>query len=240
MTDMALAHDLPRTSPAAPRGSAYPPVKPKWLAPVAFTVVLLAHAGVAVWLMATHIPKVSSLDSISMELVPEGDFFEAQAVTEAEETPPPEAAEQPDLALPPPMVMAPDAIPLPAKKEATEQKKKVVERKREVERAQQRREAQAERHYGAPEGRARGTGQSQATCLAHVSAALRRHTPGATSLGAGSAQVSFHINAGGGISIASASGSSPAHVALARRIVASSRGPSNCGAAFVSQGFHFD
>jgi hypothetical protein len=239
MTDMTLGHEMTARASIEESAPRYPSVKPKWLGPLATAAVIATHIGVAVLLMATVIPKVSSLDSISMDLVPEGDFFEAQQVTEAEETPPPEAVEQPDIALPPPMIMAPDALTLPAKQEAVEQKKKVVEHKREVERAQQRREAQAERHYGAPEGRARGTGQSQATCLAYVSAALRRHTPGATSLGPGSAQVSFHINAGGGISVASASGSTAAHTALARRIVASSRGPSSCGSAFVSQAFAF-
>jgi protein TonB len=51
--------------------------------------------------------------------------------------------------------------------------------------------------------------------------------------------VTFHINAGGGISGISASGSSAAHAALARRIVSSSRGPGSCGSAYVSQGFTF-
>lgn len=81
---------------------------------------------------------------------------------------------------------------------------------------------------------------SQATCLAHVAAALRRHTPGATSLGPGSAFVTFHVNAGGGVSGVSATGSTPAHAALARRIVAAARGPSTCGAAFVSQNIYFE
>jgi protein TonB len=51
--------------------------------------------------------------------------------------------------------------------------------------------------------------------------------------------VSFYINAGGGISGISVSGGSPAHAALARRIVASSRGPSSCGPVYARQGITF-
>ncbi|MCX7898674.1 MAG: energy transducer TonB, partial [Methylocystis sp.] len=58
-------------------------------------------------------------------------------------------------------------------------------------------------------------------------------------LGAGNAHVTFHVHAGGGLSIVSVSGSSPGHAAMARRIVASSRGPGSCGSAFLSQSFRF-
>ncbi|MBM3655339.1 MAG: energy transducer TonB, partial [Alphaproteobacteria bacterium] len=95
------------------------------------------------------------------------------------------------------------------------------------------------RRYGAPEGQNASSGASQATCLAHIAAALRRHTPGSTSLGSGHAHVTFHVNQGGGLSGVSASGSSPAHASLARRIVASSRGPSMCSSAYLSQHFAF-
>jgi protein TonB len=134
--------------------------------------------------------------------------------------------------------MAPDAIPLAMKKEDVEKTERKQEEQKQVERAEQRREAQARRRAGAPEAGG-GSGASQATCLAHVAASLRQHTPGATSLGPGTAHVTFHVNAGGGISGVSASGSTPAHAALARRIVSSSRGPGNCGSAFVSQSFAF-
>lgn len=237
MTDIAMIPELAGEREPPPPG--VPPIRPPWLRPVAFVAIIAAHVGVFAALMYTAVPKTVSLDSISMDLVPEGDFFEAQEVTEADDTPPPESVEEPELALPPPMVMSPDAPPLPAKKEVVEQVKKQTQERREIEHAEQRREAQARRHYGAPEGRAQGTGASQATCLAHVAAALRRHTPGSTSLGPGQANVTFHVGAGGGLSGISASGSSPAHAALARRIVASSRGPGNCGSAFVSQAFTF-
>ncbi len=173
-----------------------------------------------------------------MDLVQEGDFVEQQEVSAAEDTPPPVAVEQPDLALPPPVVMAPDPIPLAMKKEDVEKTERKREEQKQVEHAEQRREAQARRRAGAPDAGG-GSGASQASCLAHVAASLRQHTPGSTSLGPGTAQVTFHVNAGGGISGVSASGSSPGHAALARRIVSSSRGPGSCGAAFVSQAFAF-
>ena len=237
MTDLALNTGLAGRRDDPPSGP--PPIKPPWLRPAAITAIVAAHVAVFAALMYTAVPKVISLDSISMDLVQEGDFFEQQEVSAAEDTPPPETVEEPEIALPPPMVMAPDAIPLPAKKDDIDQIKKKQEEQRQVERAQQAREAQQRRRYGAPEGRSQNSGASQATCLAHVASSLRAHTPGSTSLGPGRATVTFHVNVGGGLSGISASGSSPGHAALARRIVASSRGPGSCSSAFVSQAFAF-
>jgi hypothetical protein len=238
MTDFALSQDFAEPRRAGPPPGP-PPVNPPWLRPVATTAIVAAHIAVFAAFMFAPAPKTISLDSLTMDLVQEGDFIEQEEASAAEDTPPPVDVEQPELALPPPVVMAPDAIPLPAKKENVE---KVVPKKQEekpVEHAEQRREAQARRHAGAPNGGASAGGASQASCLAHVAASLRSHTPGSTSLGSGTAHVTFHVNAGGGISGVSASGSTPAHAALARRIVASSRGPGSCGSAFVSQGFSF-
>lgn len=237
MTDFALSSEYASRRDEPPPGP--PPVNPPWLRPLAITLIVAAHLGVFAAFLFAPAPKSISLDSISMDLVQEGDFVEQQEVSAAEDTPPPVAVEQPELALPPPVVMAPDAIPLAMKKEDVEKVEKKQEEKKQVERAEQRREAQAKRHAGAPQGQNASGGASQATCLAHVAASLRSHTPGATSLGPGTAHVTFHINAGGGISGISASGSTPAHAALAKRIVASSRGPGSCGSAFVSQGFAF-
>lgn len=236
MTDLALMPEMASKRDEPPSGP--PPVTPPWLRPAAIVAIVALHVAVFAAFMYTVVPKAISLDSISMDLVQEGDFVEQEEVSEADDTPPPEEVQDPELALPPPLVMAPDPIPLPAKKEAVEKVEKKVQERKEVARAEQRREAQARRHSGAPEGR-QGSGASQASCLAHVAASLRSHTPGSTSLGPGSAHVTFHVNAGGGISGISASGSSGGHAALARRIVASSRGPGNCGSAFVSQGFSF-
>ena len=238
MTDLALspqgmAREGDHHPPSGPE-----PVKPSWLRSVTTVLVIAAHVMVFGILAYSAKPTAVSLDSVSMDLVPEGDFFEQEEVAEADDTPPPEAVEEPDIALPPPVVMAPDAVPLPAKKEDVDKVKKKVE-EQQVQRAQQRQEAQARRRYGAPEGQAGNSGASQATCLAHIAAALRRHTPGNTSLGPGHASVTFHVNPGGGLSGISASGSTPGHAALARRIVSSARGPSMCGSAFISQPFVF-
>jgi protein TonB len=236
MTDFALSPGLADQRGDEPAGP--PPVNPPWLRPLAIAAIVAAHLAVFGAFLLAPAPKSISLDSLTMDLVQEGDFIEQQEVSAAEDTPPPVAVEQPEVALPPPVVMAPDAIPLAMKKEDVEKTERKQEEQKQVERAEQRREAQVRRRAGAPEAGG-GTGASQASCLAHVAASLRQHTPGATSLGPGTAHVTFHVNAGGGISGVSASGSTPAHAALARRIVSSSRGPGNCGSAFVSQAFAF-
>ena len=236
MTDMALSPGVAGQRGEEPAGP--PPINPPWLRPAAITAIVAAHVAVFVAFLYAPAPKTISLDSLTMDLVQEGDFVEQQEVSAAEDTPPPVAVEQPELALPPPVVMAPDAVPLAMKKEDVEKTERKREEQKQVEHAEQRREAQARRRAGAPDAGG-GSGASQASCLAHVAASLRQHTPGSTSLGAGTAHVTFHVNAGGGISGVSASGSSPGHAALARRIVSSSRGPGSCGAAFVSQAFAF-
>lgn len=236
MTDLTLSSFEAGAPTADP-----PPVKPTWLRAASLSGVVAAHGAVAWLLLAVAVPTISNLDSISMDLVPQGDYFESQEVTAAEEQPPPpEEVEQPDLALPPPVVMSPDALPLPAKKEVVEQKKKIVEKKPEVDRADKRREEQARRRMGAPEGHSGATGMSQNAYKAMLAAAIRRHTPSTSSAGEGSASVTFHVTAGGGISGISASGSTPAHAALARRIMSSVHAPPPPGGGFfASQNFHF-
>lgn len=236
MTDFALTSEVAGNRGDMPSGP--PPVNPPWLRPAAITAIVAAHLAVFGAFLFTPAPKSISLDSLTMDLVQEGDFIEQEEVSAAEDTPPPVAVEQPDLALPPPVVMAPDAIPLAMKKEDVEKVERKREEQKQTEHAEQRREAQARRRAGAPEAGG-GSGAASATCLAHVAASLRQHTPGSTSLGPGTAHVTFHVNPGGGISGVTASGSTPAHAALARRIVSSSRGPGNCGTAFVSQAFAF-
>lgn len=236
MTDLAFSSLAPARAADRP-----PSVKPAWLRPASLAAVVAAHAGAAWLLLAIAVPKIAALDSISMDLVPQGDFFESQEVTAAEEEPPPpEQIEQPDLAIPPPQVMSPEAPPLPAQKEVVEQKKKVVEKKREVDHAEKRREAQAKRRIGAPEGHAQGTGMSQSAYKALLIAAIRRHVPASTAAGEGTANVSFHVTASGAITGVNATGSTPAHAALARRIIASVHAPPPPdGAFFASQNFHF-
>ena len=187
MTDLALSphgmaregdHHRPRVRSRSSR---------RGCAPVTTVLVIAAHVMVFGILAYSAKPTAISLDSVSMDLVPEGDFFEQEEVAEADDTPPPEAVEEPDIALPPPVVMAPDAVPLPAKKEDVDKVKKKVEQQ-QVQRAQQRQEAQARRRYGAPEGQAGNSGASQATCLAHIARGASPAYARRTSLGPGSAQ----------------------------------------------------
>jgi protein TonB len=194
-------------------------------------------------------------------LAPDGDSLEEEPASDAlaDSLPPSEPV------LPPPPVMEPEAEPAPDRekpKEARAEKPK-LERKRvdrpAADKANASRQAQERGRYGlpggrgegagasregsrfgVPGGRGKGAGASQATCLAGVASSMRRRMPGATSLGPGTAFVTFHVNVGGGISGVSATGTTPAHAALARRIVASSRGPGNCAAAFASQHITFE
>ena len=221
-----------------------PPVKPPWLRPTAVAGVVAFHAIVAWLLMAAaieHLP-LTSLDSVGLDLVPKGDFFESQEIAPAEEEPPPpEEAEQPDLAIPPPTIMAPESPPLPVKKkEIAQPKSRVVETKPTADYAKQRREAQAGRRLGSPEGGSHATGMSRASYAGLLAAAIRRHTPASSSAGPGTAHVTFHVTVGGGISGVSASGSTPAHASLARRIIMSVHAPPPPGGAFfASQSFSF-
>lgn len=219
----------------ANRGRA--PVLPNWFRLAITFVIVFLHALVFIAFILAPKPDTISLDSVEMELVQDGDFFEAEEVAESEDRPPPEVVVDPEFALPRPEVMNPEAPTLRAKQDILEKEQK-KEKQEQTEQAQQRREAQARRHAGAPNG-ASGSGGSKAACLAHVATDLRRHTPGSTHLGSGHAHVTFHINVGGGISGISVSGSTPEHAALARRIVASSRGPGSCGSALVAQSFAF-
>ncbi|QGM96889.1 hypothetical protein [Methylocystis parvus] len=236
MTDFALSHDYAGRRDEPPPGP--PPINPPWLRPAAIVAIVAVHVAIFAAFILGPKPEPLALSENYVDLE-SGDFVEQEEVSAAEDTPPPVDVEQPELALPPPLVMAPDPIPMQMKREEVEKVQKKREEQKQVERAEQARQAQARRHAGSPEGNGRSGGAASATCLAHVAASLRSHTPGATSLGAGSAHVTFHVNPGGGISGVSASGSTPAHAALARRIVASSHGPGNCGSAFVSQSFAF-
>ena len=229
-----------------------PPLRPEKLSKVASVIVIGAHIIFFASFIYLAQPEFLSLGGINAELIPEGDFFEAEAITEADinenQQINAEMLEEPEFALPPPIIMNPESPSLPAKKEVREDKDKNKENQhqqkkesRNIAHASEKREAQAQRRYGAPGGRGSNSSSgNQATCLAHIASSLRRHSPGVTSLGGGHVVVVFHINPGGGLSLVSASGTSPAHEALARRIVSASHGPSTCGAAFVRQNIYFD
>ena len=213
-----------------------PSVLPKGFRSLTTLIIILLHISVFVAFILAPQPEAISLDLVEMELVQDGDFIDAEEVAEAQDKPSPVVVEDPEFALPPPDVMDPDALTLKAKQEIPE-KEKIKKEREQAEQAQRSQEAQARRRAGAHDGA--GSGASRAVCLAHIATDLRCHTPGTTHLGSGNAHVTFHVNAGGSISGISVSASSPGHAALARRIVASSRGPGNCGVAFVAQSFAF-
>ena len=243
--------------------SSYPPVKPPWLPPVATGGVLALHFAVAMISVLAPAPTYHILDAT---LVPYGDPFgstegpfgsEEQDASD-EESPPPEPAEmsdEPDLAIPPPMIMSPDDLPDPTvKKEVIEPKKSVVKPRAVVAHAP--REGggprgglvggasghgggpRGHRPLGLPEGRAPAGGKMN--YAAQLAIAIRRHTPPRSDLGPGSAHVVFHVTGWGAIVGIYASGSTPAHAALARRIVGSVHAPPPPGGSFfATQDFFF-
>jgi len=217
----------------------YPSVKPPWLRPVVTTVVIAVHVFVA-WV--TLVFSVPLFHAIDVTLVPSGSPFGLEEQEADEQPPSPEEVEQSELAMPAPVIMSPDA---PVKEEIVKPKKHVAETKKHVaektaiaERANSEGRGSGRRALGLPEGRA--PARSRMNYAALLAIAIRRHTPTATSVGGGTARVQFHVNAYGGIVGISASGSSPAVAALARRIVASIHAPPPPGGSFYAvQNFVF-
>jgi protein TonB len=216
MTDLALTQGMPQTRAGGPPG--YPPVKPPWLRPAATAAVVAAHLSFAWLLMAVDIPLIGSPTEMTIDLTGE-DLEDQDESAAADETPPPpEVAEEPELAAEAPQIIAPEALPLP------EKKKEVLQRPVERQQASS----------AASEDRARmrrSSNLSRSAFLGQLMAAIKRHTPGSTSLGPGSAHVTFHVGPGGNIYGVAASGS-PKHAALARRIVASAHAPAPPGGHF--------
>ncbi len=201
----------------------FPPVKPRWLGPVATVGVVLAHALVAVLLMTVAIDKSSPTHSLSLDLVPEGDTLESEEMQAMEESQAqPEEIQEPDLAIPPPQLMSPEAIPLPQKKEIVEPKKKIVHKQPSAE-SHQRQEASERHHLGVQGGRA--STMSRAGYMGLLAAAIRRHIPQFSTLGPGTASCSFHVTAGGSIGGISCSGSSSTHTAMLRSAIAATHAP---------------
>ena len=235
MTEIASFSELP--GGAAAGEPSFPPVKPRWLVPAATVAVALAHVGLAVFLMTVAIEKVTPLESVTMDLVPEGDMFESEQVDATDEVVPPEEMEQPDLAIPLPEVMTPDATPIPLKKEV--EKKRVVVEQKQVAPAKEHRDAQERHRIGIAGGR--GTGSlSQAGYKALLAAAIHRHVPSSSSLGEGSASCSFHVSSEGGMTGINCSGSSGAHASLLRSAIAATHAPAPPGGGFfAAQSVHF-
>jgi len=73
-----------------------------------------------------------------------------------------------------------------------------------------------------------------------VAAQIRSHSPSKTVLGPGTASVRFRVSGQGAVTLVSASGSSPAHAALGKKIVSSIKAPPPPGGSFVAnQEFNF-
>ena len=217
-----------------PSESGFPPVRPRWLGPTATTAVILAHVALGMMFMNFALEKIVPLNSISADLIPEGDQFESVEQVELDESLPPEAVEQPDFAIPPPLVMHPEAPPLPAKKEVVEPQKQLVEKRQEVQHAERKQQAQERHRLGIEGGQAASGGVSRATYAAQLSAAIRRHVPSSSTLGPGSASCSFHVGPGGGMAGIGCSGSTPAHAALLHRAIASVQAPPPPGGGFFA------
>jgi periplasmic protein TonB len=217
-----------------PSESGFPPVRPRWLGPVTTTAVVLAHLALGMLFMNFALEKIVPLDSVGVDLIPEGDQFESVEQAELDDVAPPEAMEQPDFAIPPPLVMHPDAPPLPAKKEVTDQQKRIVEKRQEVQQAERKQQAQERHRLGMEGGQAASGGLSRASYAALLSAAIRRHVPSSTALGPGTATCSFHVSVGGGMTGISCSGSSPAHASLLRIAIASVQAPPPPGGGFFA------
>jgi len=222
---------LPSFAPE-PSESGFPPIRPRWLGPVTTTAVILVHMALGMLFMDFALEKIVPLDSVGVDLIPEGDQFESVEQAELDDVAPPEAMEQPDFAIPPPLVMHPDAPPLPAKKEVTEQQKRIVEKRQEVQQAERKQQAQERHRLGMEGGQAASGGLSHASYAALLSAAIRRHVPSSTALGPGAATCSFHVSGGGGMTGISCSGSSPAHASLLRMAIASVQAPPPPGGGF--------
>ncbi|HEY8126551.1 MAG TPA: hypothetical protein VIF88_14160 [Methylocystis sp.] len=81
----------------------------------------------------------------------------------------------------------------------------------------------------------RGAAHNQSSCFSALAESIRRHTPNSTRLSAGYAEATFEVRPGGRVLVVGAAGSTPEHAALARWIIASSRGPKNCSEHLLHQ-----
>ena len=222
------------------------PLRPRKFIEFTSAFVVIAHVLFFASFIQLMPVEIGAPDAINAELVNEGDFFNSEAIAESEDVPEKkqidEEEENPEqqTALEKPLIKSPEAEAVKEKKEEEKIKEK-PEDKSEPRPPSQAREAQAARRAGAPNGGgAKSGGGSKATCLTSVATSLRRRLPGVTKLGKGWANVSFNVMPGGDVSGISVSGSTPAHAALARRIISGVRGANSCGAEFVSQRMFFD
>jgi len=229
---------MPGRRPLQARG--FPPVKPRWLGPAATVAVVLAHVGVAVLLMVTAIEKYVPLESVSMDLIPEGGHVRIPKRSRLRTTRRrPKRFEQTRPRYSPSHAHdSGRARHCRRRRKSFEPKKHVVERKEVTAPAKEHREAQEHHRLGMAGGRAQSGGVSRAALWRDAGG--RDPPPCAELLVAwrkGSASCSFHVTGGGGMTGISCSGSSSAHASLLQRAIASTHAPPPPGGGFfASQG----
>jgi periplasmic protein TonB len=214
---------------------AYPQVKPRWLEPTVFALVVLAHASLAFWLAYHPVDMAKTPpEEIGLELLPQGDEFESEEVAPSDETPAPMvmSQSQSQIDVPLPRTMDPEAMPAP-------QKSDQVARESSDE-ARERRDAQERHRLGQKEKPAENAGVSKLAYAATLAKAVRKNVASRGSPGAGQAYCTFRVDAEGVLSVESCKASSHAHEAILRgAIVATHAPPPPDGSFFASQRIYF-
>jgi len=176
-------------------------------------VSVAAHAALFAFLALTAPEIVSPLDSLSIDLVPQGDTRQSEDAPETEVSlTQPKPIEQPD----------PDAPPPPIEKEE-ENRVKQVEQKQNVARSDRRQQASVKHKLGAEGGQA--SAMSRANYMGLLAAAIARHTPSISRLGPGTAVCHFTVTSAGAITGVSCSGTTPAQAALLRAAILATQTP---------------
>ena len=186
---------------------------------------MAAHAALFAFLAVTTPEIVTPLDSLSIDLSPQGDTRQSEDAPETEvSVTPPKQIRQPD----------PEAQPRPIEKEE-ESRVKPVEQKQNAARSDRRQQASARHRLGVESSRA--TTASRASYLGLLAAAIARQTPSVSLLGPGTAVCYFTVTSAGSISGVSCTGTKPAQAALLRAAILATRtpGPPPGGALRTSQ-----
>lgn len=176
-------------------------------------VSVAAHAALFAWLAVTTQEIVSPLDSLTIDLMPQGDTRQSEDAPETEVSlTQPKPLEEPD----------PDAPPRPIEREE-ENRVKQVEQKQNVARADRRQQASVKHRLGVEGGHA--SAMSRASYMGLLAAAIARHTPSVSRLGPGAAVCYFTVTSSGSITGVSCSGATPAQAALLRAAVLATQAP---------------
>ena len=220
---------LDRHASSASSRAGFPPVKPQWLTPATVALVGAVYLVAALLMLRAPLPGDNMVvaDELSLDLMPEGDMFESQASTPADEAPPPQQMSEAAIEIPAPAILDPDAEPAAEKQQAKPEQSAAQ---------QQQSEAQDQHRLGMKGGRAQSAGVSKVAYAAMLAQAVRRHVSSHSSPGAGVASCNFQVEASGALSVVSCSGTSSKHQAVLRAaIVATKAPPPPEGGFFASQ-----